>query len=94
MKIATKGFKSSDGQLIEMVEVNGIWTPLWMAEEMAAGRMSDRAGHEFEVMRVNGAIPLTSGAERSGFKEPKLLTSGDLGESRGDFESDGRAARN
>lgn len=78
----------SDGQVIEMVELNGIWTPDWMAEEIAAGRMSERAGHEVE-RTASGAIPLSSG-----FKEPKLLTSGSLGDSEGNFEGDGRAARN
>ena len=85
----------TDGHLIEMVELNGIWTPVWMAEEIAAGRYSELAGREVE--RVNGAIPLSSG-ERSGFKEPKLLTSGSLEESGGSFEGereeDGRALHN
>ena len=80
MKFAT------NGQVVEMVEINGIWTPLWMAEEMAAGRYSEIAGREVE--RVNGAIPL------EGVREPKLLTRGELEDSGGGFEGDGRAAHN
>ncbi len=83
---------ATDGQLIEMVEVNSVWVPDWMAAEMAEGRMSDRAGHELEVQRTHGAIPLP------GVKEPKLLTSGGLEETtvgfEGEREGDGRAARN
>ncbi len=70
MRVAT------DGQLIEMVEFNGVWTPLWMVLEMGEGRSSERAGHE--VSGHENEAPAKTPIRLPEIPKPKLLKSKDV----------------